>query len=116
MQCRRNPAIRKLTRKEQEAKVIAAAGPPSDPYRRIHKQRTHSEPDLHKEPLEPAEALLLFIRDNTPRLSLWDKDVLTTAYAEARYFITQIETKISTEAWATSWHRRTKHSLDLPPE
>src|SRR3546814_663481 len=116
MQCRRNPAIRKLTRKEQEAKVIAAAGPPSDPYRRIHKQRTHSEPDQHKEPLEPEEDLLLFIRDHNPRLSMWEKDVLTIADEEARYFIPQIETKIMNEGWATYWHREIMNSLELPPE
>src|SRR3546814_9852362 len=73
-------------------------------------------PDLHKEPLEPEEDLLLFIRDHNPRLSMWEKDVLTIADEEARYFIPQIETKIMNEGWATYWHREIMNSIELPPE
>src|SRR3546814_3792768 len=80
LQCRRNPAIRKLTREEQEAKAIAAAEPPRDPHRRIHKRPEYREPDLHKEPIEPEEDLLLFIRDHNPRLGAWEKDILTIVH------------------------------------
>src|SRR3546814_13850837 len=68
LQCRRNPAIRKLTRAEQEAKAIAAAEPPRDPHRRIHKRTETREPDPHTEPNGPAADLALFLPSHNPQL------------------------------------------------
>ncbi len=116
MQCRRNMAMRKLSRDETMDRAIEAAEPPPDPYHRIHKRVEHVEPELHKLPLEPEEDILLFIRDHNTRLAEWEKDLLTIVHDEAEYYIPQIETKIMNEGWATFWHREILNSLDLPSE
>lgn len=116
LQCRRNPAIRKLSHDEQKARAIAAARPVYDPYARIHRQAEITEPDLNKVPLEPEEDVLLFIRDHQPYLRDWEKDLLTIVHEEAQYFIPQIETKIMNEGWASYWHHKIMTSLDLPQD
>jgi len=115
-QCRRNMAIRKLSRDEQEQQAIAAAQPPPDPFHRIHKPPTYAEPDLKKIPLQPEEDILLFIRDHNPYMPEWQKDVLTIVHDEAQYFIPQIETKIMNEGWASYWHHQIMNSLELPED
>jgi stage V sporulation protein R len=112
--CRRNSAIRKLSRKEQEEQILEAAKAPVDIFGRIHKRPEYVEPDLHKVPLQPEEDILLFIRDYNPRLSEWEKDLLTIAHEGAQYFIPQVETKIMNEGWASYWHREILNSLGLP--
>lgn len=114
LQCRRNLATRKLSRKEQEERVQEAALSPEDPFRRIHKQPEYVAPDLTKVPFEPDEDVLLFIRDYNPYLSEWEKDLLTIVHEEAQYFVPQIETKIMNEGWASYWHREILNSLHLP--
>ncbi|MFQ5935095.1 MAG: SpoVR family protein [Acidiferrobacterales bacterium] len=116
LQCRRNVAIRKLSREEQEAEAIAAALPPSDPFHRIHKPAEYEEPDLTKVPLEPEDDILLFIRDHNPYMPEWQKDLLTIVHEEAQYFIPQIETKIMNEGWASYWHHKIMNSLELPED
>ena len=63
---------------------------------------------------EPAEDILLFIRDHNPMLEPWQKDILTIVRDEALYFLPQIETKIMNEGWATFWHYRIMNALELP--
>lgn len=116
MQCSRNPAIRKLTREEQKARALASAAPPADDFSKIHKRPEYVEPDLSRVPLEPDEDILLFIRDHQPRLTDWERDLLTIVHEEAQYFIPQMETKIMNEGWATYWHREIMNSLDLPQD
>lgn len=116
MQCSRNPAIRKLSQEEQRARAVAGAEPPVDEYRKIHKRPEYVEPDLSRVPLEPDEDILLFIRDHQPRLSDWERDLLTIVHEESQYFIPQMETKIMNEGWATYWHREIMNSLDLPQD
>jgi stage V sporulation protein R len=116
MQCRRNPAIRKLTPEEQREQAVDAARPRHDPYAGIHRRPQVSEPDLTRVPLQPEEDLLLFIRDHQPYLSEWEKDLLTIVHEEAQYFIPQIETKIMNEGWASYWHHKIMNSLDLPQD
>lgn len=113
-QCRRNMAIRKLSREEQEQHVLAAAQPQADPFHSIHKLPEYVPPDLTKIPLQPEEDILLFIRDHNPYMSEWQKDLLTIAHEQAQYFIPQIETKIMNEGWASYWHHYLMNSLDLP--
>ncbi|MFQ6021702.1 MAG: SpoVR family protein [Acidiferrobacterales bacterium] len=115
-QCRRNVAIRKLSREEQEERALVAARPPADPFHRVHKSPRYVQPDLTKVPLEPEEDILLFIRDHNPYLAEWQKDVLTIAHEEAQYFIPQIETKIMNEGWASYWHHKIMNSLELPED
>ncbi len=113
-QCRRNMAIRKLSREEQEEQVLIAAQPQADPFHSIHKPAEYVPPDLTKVPLQPEEDILLFIRDHNPYLSEWQKDLLTIAHEQAQFFIPQIETKIMNEGWASYWHHYLMNSLDLP--
>ncbi len=114
LQCRRNLAVRKLDRAQQERRLLEAANPPPDPYRRIHPPADYREPDLRRVPLEPEEDLLPFIRDHNPFLSEWEKDLLTIVHEEALYFVPQIETKIMNEGWASFWHYHIMSALDLP--
>ena len=113
-QCRRNMAIRKLSREEQEEHVLIAAQPQADPFHGVHKPIEYVPPDLTKVPLQPEEDILLFIRDHNPYLSEWQKDLLTIAHEQAQFFIPQIETKIMNEGWASYWHHYLMNSLDLP--
>ncbi len=112
-QCRRNLAIRKLSREEQVRRAIEAAQPRSDPFKKIHRPPQFQEPELHRVPLEPDEDLLLFIRDYNPFLAEWEKDLLTIADEEAKYFIPMMETKIMNEGWASYWHKKIVESLAL---
>ncbi len=116
MQCRRNPAIRKLSGEEQREQAVEAARPRHDPYAGIHRRPQVAEPDLTRVPLQPEEDLLLFIRDHQPYLSEWEKDLLTIVHEEAQYFIPQIETKIMNEGWASYWHHKIMNSLELPQD
>ncbi|MDA8364112.1 MAG: SpoVR family protein [Gammaproteobacteria bacterium] len=116
LQCRRDTAIRKLSRAEQQDRALADAIPPMDPYAGIHKAREYQAPDLNRIPLEPEEDILLFIAENQPYLSEWQKDLLRIVHDESRYFIPQIETKIMNEGWASYWHFRIMNSLELPED
>ena len=116
LQCRRNLAVRKRTPEEARDLLAESSVPPVDPFQNIHRRRTPPPPDLHKVPPVPDEDLLLFIRDNNPRLASWEKDLLTLVHEEAQYFIPQMETKIMNEGWATFWHKRILEALDLPQD
>ena len=116
LQCRRNLAIRKRSPEEERNVLIEASLPPSDPFQSIHSRKASNQPNLNKIPPVPDEDLLLFIRDNNPHLSGWEKDLITIVHEEAQYFIPQIETKIMNEGWATFWHKRILDSLDLPQD
>ncbi|MGH9148637.1 MAG: SpoVR family protein, partial [Vicinamibacterales bacterium] len=104
LQCRRNLAIRKLTEKEQKARLLEAARPPDDPFYKIHKPTPQPDLNVNRVPIEPEEDLLLFIRDHNPHLADWEKDLLSIVHEQARYFVPQIETKIMNEGWASYWH------------
>jgi len=112
-QCRRNLAIRKLSREEQVTRAIEAAQPKNDPFKRIHRPQEFHEPEVQRVPLEPDEDLLLFIRDYNPFLVEWEKDLLTIVDEEAKYFIPMMETKIMNEGWASYWHKKIVESLAL---
>ncbi len=116
LQCRRDTAIRKLSRIEQQDRALADALPPLDPYAGIHRPREYQAPDLNRLPLEPEEDILLFIAENQPYLSEWQKDLLHIVHEESRYFIPQIETKIMNEGWASYWHHQIMGSLELPED
>ena len=71
--------------------------------------------DINKVPLEPQYDILKFIVEHG-NLENWKKDVITIVREQAQYFITQIHTKIMNEGWASFWHYRLMHKLDLPQE
>jgi stage V sporulation protein R len=112
-QCRRNLAIRKLDRREQINRAVEASQPRYDPFQKIHSRPETQQADLHKVPIEPDEDLLLFIRDHNPFLAEWERDLLTIADEEAKYFIPMMETKIMNEGWASYWHHRIVESLGI---
>jgi stage V sporulation protein R len=112
----RNQAIRRPTREEQRARLIDAARPAQDEFSHLRKREEWKVPDLTREPLEPEEDLLLFIRDHTRDLAAWQRDLLTVVDDESRYFLPQIETKIMNEGWASHWHHRIMTSIDLPQD
>ena len=90
--------------------------PTQDAWSGLRKREEMKPLDLSREPLEPEDNLLLFIRDHNRELADWQRDVLTIVDEEARYFLPQIETKIMNEGWASHWHHRIMMSLDLPQE
>lgn len=108
LQVTRNPAIRRLSRDEQEDNLIASASKdPSISEKKLAK-------NLKKPLLEPEEDLLLLLRDHAPDLKDWERDIINIAHQEAMYFLPQIETKIINEGWASFWHHQIMSSLDLP--
>ncbi len=116
MQCRRNLAIRKQSRAEERQAVFDAAQPAIDPFGSVHAKPEYVEPNMLRNPPEPDEDILLFVRDNNPYLSEWEQDLLTIVHEEAQYFLPQIETKIMNEGWASFWHQKILQTLELPPE
>jgi stage V sporulation protein R len=59
------------------------------------------------------EDLLLYIMKFAPGLEEWQRDIVSIVREESLYFYPQIETKIINEGWATFWHARIMHELDL---
>ena len=70
--------------------------------------------DLEKVPLEPEYDVLLFILENNRDLTDWQKDVINIVREESQYFWPQIRTKVMNEGWASFWHYRILHDLNLP--
>lgn len=59
------------------------------------------------------EDLLLYLMKFAPGLEEWQRDIIGIVREESIYFYPQIETKIINEGWATFWHARIMHDLDL---
>jgi stage V sporulation protein R len=112
-QCRRNLGVHKVSAEEARQAALDAATPAPDPFRSIHRPKEYVEPDLRKVPLVPDSDVLLFVRDQNPYMSEWERDLLTIVHEEAQYFIPQIETKIMNEGWASYWHKQILDSLEL---
>ena len=72
--------------------------------------------DIEKIPLEPEYDLLRFIIEHGHHLKDWERDILEIVYGESQYFMPQIRTKIMNEGWASYWHYRLMHELELPQE
>ena len=75
-----------------------------------------SDFDIEKIPLEPDYDLLGFIATHSRNLKDWEIDLIEIVRAESYYFMPQIQTKIMNEGWASYWHYRLMHELDLPQE
>ena len=72
--------------------------------------------NLEKVPLEPEFDVLRFIMENSPKLSNWERDIIGIIHEESMYFMPQIRTKVMNEGWASFWHYKILHDLDLPDE
>ena len=57
--------------------------------------------------------LLYYLIEFSPNLEDWQRDIISIVREESLYFFPQIETKIINEGWATFWHARIMHELDL---
>jgi stage V sporulation protein R len=112
-QCRRNLAIKKLSREEQVERALEAAQPRHDPFSRLHARPEFKEAETNKVPLEPDEDLLLFICNHNPFLAEWERDLLTIVDEETKYFLPMMETKIMNEGWASYWHKQIVESLGI---
>ncbi|ODA40553.1 SpoVR family protein [Desulfosporosinus sp. BG] len=71
------------------------------------------EDDCKCESKPEYEDLLLYIIKFAPGLEEWQRDIVGIVREESLYFYPQIETKIINEGWATFWHARIMHELDL---
>jgi stage V sporulation protein R len=71
-------------------------------------------PDPSLIPVKPEENLLAFIAEQSPHLEDWERELIHFAIDDAYYFMPQIRTKIMNEGWASFWHYRLMHDLDLP--
>ncbi len=72
--------------------------------------------DLDKVPLEPELDLLKFILEHSRYLNDWQRDIVEIVQQGAQYFMPQMRTKIMNEGWASFWHYRLMHDLNLPQE
>jgi stage V sporulation protein R len=70
--------------------------------------------DMERLPLEPDYDVLGFIMEYSRDMPEWKRDVIEIVRDEAKYFIPQIQTKIMNEGWASFWHYKLLHELDLP--
>ena len=77
------------------------------------KYRALAADDFNRVPLRKDTDLLGFLIEHGDHLEEWERDVLEIVRTESPYFIPQIKTKIINEGWASFWHYRILHSLEL---
>ena len=70
-------------------------------------------PDLKKIPAKPEYDLLGFVLEHCRFLEAWESDIIEIVREEANYFLPQMKTKIMNEGWASTWHYRICHELNL---
>jgi stage V sporulation protein R len=75
------------------------------------KERLTSREGL--KPRRPLCDILLFIIEQSPRLSDWERDVVSIVRSEMLYFFPQMQTKVINEGWASYWHAQIMRELDL---
>lgn len=94
---------------EKNVKVKKVSSPYEDLWEEEDQPKNLKENIAH-------EDLVLYILENSPSLDEWQRDILSMIREESLYFFPQIETKIMNEGWATFWHSRIMHELDLTDE
>ena len=60
--------------------------------------------------------LLSFLLEYGSQFEDWQLDVINIVKDDSAYFIPQIKTKILNEGWASFWHYKILHELELPQE
>jgi len=78
------------------------------------KDGSYKHIKIDRIPLEPDHDILGFIIEHSKHLKDWEKDIVGIVRDEAYYFMPQIRTKIMNEGWASYWHYRIMHELELP--
>ncbi len=71
-------------------------------------------PDPECLPIYAEPNILAFLADMSPNLEEWQREIIKIVEEEAHYFMPQIRTKIMNEGWASYWHYRLMHELELP--
>jgi stage V sporulation protein R len=71
--------------------------------------------DLTRIPLEPEYDILGFLLEHA-RLDEWKRDIIEIVKVHSAYFVPQMQTKIMNEGWASFWHYRLMHKLEVPQE
>lgn len=72
--------------------------------------------DINRLPLEPEYDIMKFVSENNPKLTDWQRDIISIVNDESQYFWPQIRTKVMNEGWASFWHYKILHDLNLPDE
>jgi len=67
-------------------------------------------------PVEEEIDILAFISEMALNLEDWERDIIEIVRQESFYFMPQIRTKIMNEGWASYWHYKLMHELQLPQE
>jgi stage V sporulation protein R len=83
-------------------------------YNSIKDRKEITHPRMDKTPLNPEHDLFGFILEHCKNLEDWEADILEISREEAYYFLPQMQTKIMNEGWASFWHYRINHKLELP--
>jgi stage V sporulation protein R len=60
--------------------------------------------------------LLSFFLEYGTKFEDWQLDIINIVKEDSAYFIPQVKTKILNEGWASFWHYKILHELDLPQE
>lgn len=55
-------------------------------------------------PASPEENILYFIEKHSPKLAIWQREIVRIVRRMAQYFYPQGQTKVMNEGWATFWH------------
>jgi stage V sporulation protein R len=76
------------------------------------KKYENLNPD--KKPLQHEYDVLGFLASRSDRLEPWEQDIISIVQTESKYFWPQIRTKVMNEGWASFWHYRIMHDLELP--
>jgi len=63
--------------------------------------------------LRPDHDILSFLLEYKSNWSTWQMDLIEIVRDESRYFMPQIKTKILNEGWASFWHYKILHELNL---
>jgi stage V sporulation protein R len=64
----------------------------------------------------PEKDLVYYIKEHSPILKDWQREVMTMLHEEMEYFVPQMQTKIMNEGWASFFHARIMREMDLPTE
>ena len=69
--------------------------------------------DVNRVPIVSDYDLLGFLIEHGDHFEEWERDIIDIVRNESLYFIPQIRTKVLNEGWASFWHYKIMHELDL---
>jgi len=105
---------KRLTRDEVKSRVISKYNQNKKNKKNNKNNKNILKPDLKRRLLQPDDDFLSFLIEYGNHFEDWEIDILSIIRDESEYFIPQIKTKILNEGWASFWHYKLLHNLDLP--